>query len=351
VNQTWKNIMPSDIGSSTDWMVKFTYAQGTYNISYRAVEYTFGSAQNTKFYFDPSVRVYNSTSATNVTDTVKVLRVNAKPDSSDALAHDVVWQIYNVFTQNDGYVDNSQVLIRFPSTQLTGVPDNPDLYKTVNGSHLSRDELYFQYKHNVPSRSRIDPTPVNIIDLYILTSAYSTSYMTYLRDLTGTITEPMVPSIGSLEIDYSTLNNYKAISDSVIFNPAKFKPLFGTKSDASLRATFNVVKNPNSGLTDNEIKTQVISAINIYFDPSNWDFGESFYFSELAAYLHSTLAPNISSVVIVPNDPTLVFGNYFQINAEPWEIITSSATVNDVKVVSAVTAASLNLGNPLVGTY
>ena len=351
INQTWTNILPSDIGGSTDWMLKFTYSQGQYYINYRAVEYTFGSTKNTKFYFDPSVRVYNSTTGTNVQDTVKVLKVNSKPDSDDRLANDVTWQIYNVLTQPDGYVDNSKVVVKFPSTQVTGVPDNPDLFKTVVGTDSSRDSLYFQYKHNVPARSRIDPTPVNIIDLYILTSAYSDSYMKYLRDLTGTVTEPVVPSVGSLEIDYNSLNNFKAVSDTIVFNPARFKPLFGSKAEQSLRASFQVVKNANSGMTDNEIKTQVISAINTYFDPRNWDFGDTFYFSELAAYLHSTLAPNISSVIIIPKSPDLVFGNYFQINAEPWEIIASAATVNDIVVVSAVTAATLNLGNPLVGTY
>jgi len=55
-------------------------------------------------------------------------------------------------------------------------------------------------------------------------------------------------------------------------------------------------------------------------------------------------------VLIVPTNNELVFGNYFQINSEPWEIITSAATVNDIDVESAVTAAQLNLGNPLVGT-
>ena len=95
----------------------------------------------------------------------------------------------------------------------------------------------------------------------------------------------------------------------------------------------------------------VISAINQYFDISQWDFGDTFYFSELAAYLHTTLVPNIASVIIVPTDDTLVFGNYFQINSQPWEIITSAATVNDIDIVSAVTAAQLNLGNNLVGTY
>ena len=61
------------------------------------------------------------------------------------------------------------------------------------------------------------------------------------------------------------------------------------------------------------------------------------------------MVPNISSIVIVPASNNLVFGNYFQINAEPWEIITSAATVNDIDIVSAVSAAHLNLGNTLVG--
>jgi hypothetical protein len=187
--------------------------------------------------------------------------------------------------------------------------------------------------------------------VYILTSSYSTSYINWLRDLSGTIKEPELPTSSSLQTAYATLDNFKAVSDTIIYNPARFKPLFGQKANKNLQARFQVVKNSIAGVTDNEIKTQVISAINNYFDPSNWDFGDKFYFSELAAYLHATLAPNISSVLIVPASADLVFGNYFQINSEPWEIITSAATVNDIDIITAVTAAQLNLGNNLIGTY
>jgi hypothetical protein len=195
----------------------------------------------------------------------------------------------------------------------------------------------------VPSRSRIDPTPVNIIDLYVLTASYTNNYINWLRDLTGTVTAPIAPTSSSLETDYGQLDGYKAVSDTIIYNPAKFKPLFGAKADPLLQAKFQVVKNPAVGLTDNEIKTQVINAINLYFDPNNWDFGDTFYFSELAAYLHAKLAPNIASIVVVPASNSQVFGNYFQINALPWEIITNAATVNDIDIVSAVTASQLNI--------
>lgn len=353
----WENISPAEVGDYAAWLadptalVRFSYNQGLYTIFYKITEYTFASAGSTKFYFDPSVRVYNSTTGTNVTDTVKILKINSKPDSAQPLDDDIVWQIYNIITATDGYVDKTKVLVKPPATQAESVPDNPDLYTISANASATRDSLYFQYKHNVPGRSRINPTPVNIVDVYVLTATYSTDYTNWLKDLTGTIVEPQAPTSTSLETAYSTLDNYKAISDTVIYNPAKFKPLFGAKANNNLRARFQVVKNPSANITDNEIKSQVINAVNAYFDVSNWDFGETFYFSELAAYLHSTLAPNISSVLIVPSNNDLVFGNYFQINCEPWEIITSAATVNDVEIISAITAAQLNLGNTLIGTY
>ena len=351
VNQTWVNISPADIGTSTNWLLKFVYNAGLYNIQFKQLTYKFSSAGETTFFYDPNVKVYDSILGTTINDTIKVLKINPYLSTSVPLGTDILWDIYNVITAADGYVDNSQVLVKSPQTQMTGVPDNPDLYATVANSAPSRSSLYFQYKHNSPSRNRIDPTPVNIIDLYLLTADYATTYINWLRDTTGTLTEPVAPTSSSLEIAYNTLNNYKAVSDSIIYNPAKFKPLFGAKADPSLQARFQVVINPAVSITPNEVKTQVINAINAYFDVSNWDFGDTFYFSELAAYLHSTLAPNIASVLIVPANDNLVFGNYFQINAEPWEIITSAATVDNIDIISAVTAAQLNLGNNLIGTY
>jgi len=350
-NQIWVNIPPSQIGSSTNWLLKFTYTAGLYNIQYQNLRYIFGSAGQTQFYFDPTVKVYDSVIGSSISDIIKILNINTKPGNVTPLGTDITWNITDVITETDGYVDPTSVIVAFPQTQLTGVPDNPDLYTTVANVATSRNNLYFQYKHNSPGNNRIDPTSVNLIDMYILTADYATSYINWLQDLTGTVKEPTPPTSSSLEIAYSTLDNFKTVSDSLIFNPAQFKPLFGAKADSSLQARFKVVINPAVSITANEVKSQVIAAINDYFNVNNWDFGETFYFSELAAYLHTTLVPNIASVLIVPTNDSLVFGNYFQINAEPWEIITSAATVADVDIISAVTAAELNLGNTLVGTY
>lgn len=347
VAQVWENILPADINTNTNWLLKFTYDLGQYSVSNKTLEYVFSSDANTKFYFDPMVKVYNSKDALNISDTIKILKINTGCDDN-LLSRDIEWKIYDVKVEMDGYVDDSRVLVTFPTTQMENVPDNPDLYTIIAGNLATRSNLYFQYQHNAPGRSRIDPTPVNIIDAYILTNDYAIDYINYLRDLTGNLnTPPLPPTSSSLEIAYGELNNYKALSDSLVYNPARFKPLFGKKAIApELQATFQIVMNPAVSITANEIKSQCIAAINKYFDLSNWNFGDTFYFSELAAYLHNQLVPNVSSILIIPKNGQ--FGDFFQINSEPWEIITSAATVDDINVVSAITSAQLNLGTPLV---
>jgi len=207
---------------------------------------------------------------------------------------------------------------------------------------IGRQDLYFQYRHSSPNNRRIDPSPNNIVDLYILTKTHATDYLAWVQDTTGTVSEPIAPTPEMLGVDYSSLEKYKSISDTIIYNPAKFKPIFGDKAATSLRATFKVVKNSSVVVSDNDVKTSVIAAINTYFDIANWDFGETFYFSELSAYLHSVLAPNIASVTIVPTSTSETFGSLLQINAEYNEIIVSAATVDNVQIITAITAAQIN---------
>jgi hypothetical protein len=207
---------------------------------------------------------------------------------------------------------------------------------------VGRQSLFFQYQHNAPDSRRIDPSNTNIIDLYLLTKNYNTDYNAWIRDTTGRVPEPEFPTVDSLNQEFAQqLNEVKSISDTLILNPAKFKPLFGNKSEPSLRAIFKVVKNPNVSISDNEIKSSVVGAINGFFNIENWDFGESFYFSELSAYLHTTLSPNIASVIIVPSDSNSSFGDLLQVNAMSNEIIISSATVENIEIIPNVTAVQL----------
>lgn len=215
---------------------------------------------------------------------------------------------------------------------------------------VGREGLLFQYRHNSPGYRRIDPSPNNIIDIFLLTKAYETDYRRWIQDSTNTLLEPLQPSTEQLTLEYNSLEKFKAISDAIIFNSAKYKPLFGTKAIAELQATFKVVKNQASVVSDNDVKSNVITAINKFFAIENWDFGETFFFSELSAYLHATLSPAVSSVIIVPADSNLMFGNLYQINAEANEILVSSATVDNVEIISAITASQINANYAGVNT-
>ena len=425
--------------SDSSWIVAFTYNGVSYNLAHCKLEYVFESNAETRFYFDPDVKVFDSKTGLTVNDQITVLKTNTQSDSLAPLGQSQEWYIYNNVIAPDGYIDNTQVLITFPDTNNSGTPDDPDLFKnivnpTVNptkkyvffkhvadnnsapGSFITtepidnntvvtdyatqsqilanqtlyisgqvfyatsennfyvlsinsndvrtltlssdyvaeigRQSLYFQYRHNSPNDRRIDPSPNNIMDLYILTTDYANSFVAWARDTTGTLTQPTLPTNDELKLSYGSgaksLENYKALSDTIIYNSGKYKPIFGDKADASLQATFKIVKNTNLTISDNDVISATVSAINSYFNTGNWDFGETFYFSELATYLHNTLAPNVASIIIVPTNTDTAFGGLMQINANPDEILISCATAKNVQIISAITAAQIN--QTLAGT-
>ena len=204
-----------------------------------------------------------------------------------------------------------------------------------------RQALYFQYRHNAPLSSRIDPGTSNIIDIYLVTLAYYTAYQNWLRDTTGTVREPEVPTIDELSTAYQGLQDYKMISDNMVMNSVVFKPLFGPKAASALQATVKVIRAQNSVASTSEIKSSVLAAMNDYFSIDKWNFGDTFYFSELAAYLHTQLGTIISSVVIVPLNTQKYFGDLYEIRAEPNEIFANAATVDNIEVIEALTSTNL----------
>jgi len=206
-----------------------------------------------------------------------------------------------------------------------------------------RQGFRYQYRHNSNNTTRIDPATTNIIDLYLVTQSYYTAYENWIRDTTGTLVEPDAPTIAELNIEYSKLQDYKMISDSVILNSVVFKPLFGPKADPALRGTIKVIKDSTTGASNSEIKSAVLSTMNEYFSVNNWDFGDTFYFSELSAYLHEQLGELINSAVLVPADPTKPFGDLYEIKCAPYEIFVNGATADDIQVIAALTPDQLQV--------
>ena len=218
---------------------------------------------------------------------------------------------------------------------ITAEPENSWIART------GRQALYFQYRHNSPLTNRIDPGTTNIIDLYVVTQAYYTAYQNWITDTTGTVIEPTMPTIDELSTEYQGLNEYKMLSDNIILNSVVFKPLFGPKAAKTLQATIKVIRAQNSTASTSEIQSSVLAAMNEYFSIDKWSFGDTFYFSELAAYLHRYLGTIISSVVLVPLDTQKYFGDMYEVRAEPSEIFVNGATIDNIIVIDALTSTNL----------
>lgn len=218
-------------------------------------------------------------------------------------------------------------------------------YKVYSG----RRDVKFQYIHNADYESRIDPGLTNIIDTFILTKQYDKTYRQWLA---GTIAnEPLPPSTDYLyTLLSSDLDKIKSISDELIYHPVKYKVLFGEKASADVQATFKIVKNTEVVISDNDVKSRVLSAINEFFALENWDFGDSFYFSELSSYVMSRLTPNIVNFLIVPKDTALSFGSLYEIQSEKDQIFINGATIDNLEIISAVTASKINSSGTITMT-
>jgi hypothetical protein len=208
-------------------------------------------------------------------------------------------------------------------------------------ARVGRQDLYFQYRHNSPLTSRLDPGTTNIIDIYIVTLSYYVAYQNWIKDSTGTVLEPTPPTLDELTTEYAGLQDYKMISDNMILNTVEFKPLFGAKAAQELRAIIKVIPAAGTTTSTSEIKNLVVTNMDAYFSLDKWDFGATFYFSELAAYIHRQIGSIVSSVVLVPLNPQKSFGDLYEIRSAPNQIFVNAATVNDIQVIQALTSTNI----------
>jgi hypothetical protein len=73
-----------------------------------------------------------------------------------------------------------------------------------------------------------------------------------------------------------------------------------------------------------------------------WNFGDTFYFSELSAYLHDKMSNYVSAIVLVPNDSSQSFGKLYEIHSAPHEIFVNAAQISDIVVVGSLNTSELN---------
>lgn len=209
--------------------------------------------------------------------------------------------------------------------------------------HEGRAGLNFAWFHRSPRYYLVDPSPSNIIDTFVITKGYYTAVKRWLEDPLAT--EPTPPTPLDLRTSYNYLLDNKMISDTVVLHSGRMKLLFGPRAAAPLQATFKVIRSSERILTDNQIKTTIVATIRNFFNITQWEFGETFYFTELAAAIHAALPTEISSVVLVPSFPQNQFGDLFQAFAREDEVFYPDISVDDVEIVAGYTATNLRL-NP-----
>ena len=283
-------------------------------------------------FFETSNDVYGSRINTLVDNTTDLILIRDKQDNvdlTDSLTYPDQQLIY--------FYDISENIIKRVN-RTTNTLDIANEYSAAVG----RRNLKFQYIHNASVDRRIDPSSSNIIDIFLLIRSYDESYRIYLAG--GTDMQPVAPTSEALRTTFgSALSSIKSISDDIIYHPVKYKILFGAKADPALQAIFKVVKNQNLSINDNDLKVRIISAINDFFDINNWDFGDRFYMGELTTYILNTVAPDLANIVIIPRQSSQAFGSLFEIQSSPDEILISAATVDDIEIVSAITASEIGI--------
>ena len=285
----------------------------------------------TTYIFNKKVVINNSEFLVYVdAETENIITVNSRAEINTTAENNPIFYIISTDTFEQ---------LNSASRSLTTLYD----YRAYTG----RDVIKFQYIHASDENNRIDPSSTNIIDSYILTKQYDISFRQYLD---GTVTSVPLPlSSDQLFRSYGEkINAIKSISDEIIYHPVKYKILFGSKSETSLQAVFKIVKNTERVVNDNDLKSRVITAINQFFNLDNWEFGETFYWSEMSAYIMKELSPDLSSIIIVPRASTSAFGSLYEVKSEADEIFISSATVDDVEVISAITADRIRSSGAIV---
>lgn len=278
----------------------------------------------------------------------------------------IVQEKYSISAgQNDyRYRNNADNKVRFFSTQSsvgslsnyangqyfyfadTGVVKQLNLTKSTlvptldYKVYVGRGNLKFQYIHRADYQSRIDPGASNIMDIYVLTKSYDTLFRQWLDG--STTVKPLPPSSAELyNLIAPKLNLIKSISDEIVYHPVTYKLLFGENASVDLQASFKVTKSLNSVVSENDIKSRVITAINQFFTLDNWNFGDIFYFTELSTYVMTQLVPDITNFIIVPRQDGAYFGSLFEIKCPSDQIFISSATVDDIEIITGITSGNI----------
>lgn len=407
LNETapYTNISNSGINSDSSWIIYCEYSPYSWKIHTRSINYIFESYNETKFFYVNTYKSVDPNTGKIGKDQIKILKYNFSKGSSD-IYFDIEdtfqyndgfieprrvyinftnnnyndtpdnpeaflnvmslvngsYVFHKQYTDSNGYLywqlyyditvvtDHTTIPTSIPVGTVYFASDTLQFYVNSTDSvdnynyNIGTNNLSFQWKHLAPTDQRIDPSISNIIDIYVLTNSYYSAMNTWRSAGALTTTIPLPPTETDLQYTFSDLNEYKMFSDTIIWKPVTFKIIGGNGADDQYKFTLKIIKLNSTTESDGQIKTDVITAVNNYFDVnSGWDFGDTFYASELIAYLHVQLADSIASVVLVPSSSNQSFGDLFQIDSNSDELFFSTLSVSNVEIISTLTQTNLRI--------
>ena len=343
-NKSW-DVVSENIGNINDaypdnfalgsdsWILYFNYTGSAFDIYLRTIRFNFTSS---------SVRLGNIQNEYDLSSYTK----KAKRDKIkivDAVDNAIV-ETGKFFVYGYDQASTNNYRLVLIDGNADSRPDNPLAFNEVVGyGNPTKSNLNFEWQHVTTDNQVVDPSFTNVIDVFALTSAYDTSYKNWLN---GTIsTQPSPPTSYTLSQQFGSVEGKKAMSDTIVYKPVKYKPIFGTHAEPELKARFRIIKLYGSNITDSDLKSKTVTAINEFFSSSEWDFGETFYFTELAAYVHKELAGVLSSFVIVPQGTGTTFGDLFEYTPNTDEMLIADVTVNEIDIIQNITDENIRAGS------
>jgi len=350
----------------SNWLVRLKHDELTksWTCVYRTEIAAFGSESQLVFHNQRFGIALDQVTRRQIKDSVEFLTTN------EGINEKVVLDVADYFVLDDGRYDPKRVQLWLPGLSDNLVPENPELFDKIVTPDVDmvnlqqveysdaagqftikpiaeddtlatpiaedvpgRQMLKVQYNH-VPLRdNRVNAATTNIVDMFVLTSTYNSNYRNWiLANQLGQMPLPLTSS--ELENMMTAILPYKSVSDTVVFHPVKYKVVFGAGASLNDQCTIRITKSDGTKSSNAEIRSQVIAAINDYFNVDNWDFGESFYFTDMASWVHRKLAGAITSIALVPKQVGVNPNRFYQIKCESDELLISSATVNDVEVIT-----------------
>jgi len=363
----------SGLALDSSWLMYMSYESDRYVLRQRATNIVIGSERKVRFYNENFVSTLTNNNTTDTSSDFVRYMNNKKPGNPTTyLADEQVFRLNRYFRYEDGYTDPTKVLATLADQDNDYLPENPYSYEDLVGDQVislgyreeaglrfevpvdpalypvtryvsGRKDLRFQWKHRAPRSQIIDPAATNVIDTFVLLKSYYDDYRSWINSGAAPEKEPECPTSDDLAQRFISLNDNKGVSDEIIYHPGKMLNLFGELADSRYRATLKVVKMAGAKLGDNDIKARILTAMNEYFDPANWGFGETFYYTELAAFIHKKLSGNVASVVIVPTVEAARFGNLFQIVPNQDEIFYHVTTAENIEIISSITETNIRV--------